>query len=95
MQLLTTLTLRQEGYIQSLQATDTFLMFLQFAPVGIVPLLMKKSQEWKQAMENRTATQALKNVLFQTIAQQLQDRFLRIATSKVEPRFGRRESHTK
>ena len=83
LQLLTTLTLRQEGYIQSLQTTDTFLMFLQFAPSGIVPQLMKKSQEWKQSMENRTAKQALKNVLFQTIVQQLQDRFLRIATSKV------------
>lgn len=81
-QLLTALTLRQEGYLQSVQTMDTFLLFLQFAPAGIVPHLMKKTQEWKKAMEARMATTALKTLLFQTVVQTVQDRFLRVAQSR-------------
>lgn len=53
-----TLTGRYPMLIVKSSGADAFLLFLQFAPAGIVPTLLKKSQDWKAATEAKTAAQA-------------------------------------
>ena len=75
----TALTLRQEGQQQALATTDSFILFLQNAPGGMMPHLIKRTAEWKKEVEEKKASTALKHTLFQNVMQQLLDRILRLA----------------
>ena len=73
--LLAQLVLRHERDLQLLHKTDTFMMFCNKEPTGILQILIRETQVWKQQLETTPlAAKPLRQHLFQAMLQDMLNR---------------------
>ena len=80
MQLMAKLLLRHEHEIQQLHKTDTFMLFCNKEPTGILQGLLQETRNWKQQLEKQSLPRtSLRQHLFQSLLQDLLNRVTRIS----------------
>ena len=76
------LALRHESQLQALAMDDQFILFFQSDQRGILPLLLKATESWKDLQQKKQLAQPLRCHLFQAMTQELLTRLEKVLKAK-------------